>query len=50
MEWRLNILSVVARGIVMAVIIVGGAHIVRNVTTTLSAMEHVCISGIAHAL
>ena len=38
MQWRLNLLTVVAKGIIMAMIVLGGASIVRNVTAALQAV------------
>jgi len=37
MQRRLNVLTVVAKGIIMAMIVLGGASIVRNVTATVQA-------------
>jgi hypothetical protein len=42
MQWRLNLLTMVAKGIVMAVLIVAGASIVRNVTVALTSMVGGC--------
>jgi hypothetical protein len=50
MQWRLNVLTVIAKGIVMAMIVLGGASIVRNVTAALHAATGVCTTGIAHLL
>ena len=48
MEWRLNALTVIARGIVMTLIIIAGASIVHNVTAALLAVTAVCEKAIAH--
>jgi hypothetical protein len=42
MQWRLNLLTMVARGVVMAVLILAGASIVRNVTSALTSMVGGC--------
>ncbi|HLB98819.1 MAG TPA: hypothetical protein VJK90_14200 [Acetobacteraceae bacterium] len=42
MQWRLNLLTMAAKGIVMALLIVAGASIVRNVTAALSSMVGGC--------
>ena len=45
MQWRLNIMTIAARSMLMALIIVAGANIVRNVTTALVAVVGV-VSGL----
>ena len=50
MKWRLNVLTVVAKGVLMAAIVVAGASIVRNVTDALMAAVGACGTGIAHLL
>jgi hypothetical protein len=41
MQWRLNVMTIAARSILMALIVVAGANIVRNVTTALMAVAGV---------
>jgi hypothetical protein len=48
MQWRLNALTIIAKGIVMALITVAGASIVRNVTAALMAVTAGCEKVIAH--
>jgi hypothetical protein len=50
MEWRLNVMTIAARSILMALIVVAGANIVRNVTTALMAVAGICATGIGHLL
>ena len=50
MQWRLNVLTIIAKAVVMAAIVVGGASIVHNVTTALHAMTGLCQTGITHLL
>lgn len=42
MDWRLNAMSVVAKGVIMAAMVLAGAMIVRNVTLALTAMVGAC--------
>jgi len=42
MQWRLNLLTMLAKGIVMALLILAGASIVRNVTAALTAVVGGC--------
>jgi hypothetical protein len=42
MQRRLNLLTMVAKGIVMALLILAGASIVRNVTAALTSMVGGC--------
>ena len=50
MDWRLNAMTIVAKGILMALIVLAGASIVRNVTATLTAVAGICEKGAAHLL
>jgi hypothetical protein len=50
MGWRLRVMTIIARSILMALIVVAGASIVRNVTATLVAATGLCHAGIAHLL
>ena len=50
MQWRLNVMTVVAKGILMGVLVLGGASIVCNVTAALHAVTGACETGIAHLL
>jgi len=50
MEWRLNVMTIVAKGILMAVIVIAGASIVHNVTAALMAAAGDCVKGVAHLL
>jgi hypothetical protein len=50
MEWRLNVMTIVAKGVIMATMVIAGANIVHNVTAALEAMTHGCETGIAHLL
>ena len=47
MEWRLHVLSIITKGILLALIVVAGASIVRNVTTALTAVVDGCETVIA---
>ncbi len=40
MEWRLNILTVIATWVVLGLIVLVGVRIVRNVTDALISVEH----------
>jgi len=48
MQWRLNVLTVLAKGIVMALLVLAGASIVCNVTAALMAVTGGCAKVIAH--
>jgi len=48
MQWRLNVLTIIAKGILMALVVVAGARIVRNVTAALIAAVGACQTVIAH--
>jgi hypothetical protein len=50
MQWRLNAMTILARSIVMALLVLAGASIVRNVTTALQAVAGVCEKGVTHLL
>jgi hypothetical protein len=50
MEWRLNVMTFVGKGILMAALVVAGASIVHNVTAALMAAAGVCEKGVAHLL
>jgi hypothetical protein len=47
MQWRLNLLTMVAKGVVMALLILAGASIVRNVTAALTSMVGGCETVVA---
>ncbi len=47
MQWRLNALTILAKGIVMALLILAGASIVRNVTAALTSMVGGCETVVA---
>ncbi len=47
MQWRLNVLTVVAKGVVMALLVLAGANIVHNVTAALTAVVGGCETVIA---
>ena len=42
MDWRLNAMSLIARVVIMAALVVAGEVIVRNVTLALTAMVSAC--------
>jgi hypothetical protein len=42
MQWRLNLLTMVAKGIVMTLLVLAGASIVHNVTAALTALVGGC--------
>jgi len=48
--WRLNVLTVIAKGTLMAAIVLVGASVVHNVTDALMAVADAYQSGIAHLL
>jgi hypothetical protein len=50
MQWRLNVMTVVAKGILMGLLVLGGASIVHNVTAALHAVTGACETGITHLL
>ncbi len=50
MQWRLNVMTLVAKGILMGLLILGGASIVRNVTVALHTVTGACETGITHLL
>jgi hypothetical protein len=47
MQWRLNVMTVVAKICFMAMIVFAGASIVRNVTAALSSMVGGCETVVA---
>jgi len=48
MQWRLNVLTVIAKGILMVLFIAAGASVVRNVTAALTGAVGVCETAITH--
>jgi len=50
MQWRLNAMTILAKGIIMAVLVLAGASIVSNVTTALVSVTGVCEKGVTHLL
>jgi len=50
MDWRLNAMTVIAKGLVMALLVFVGANIVHNVTAALMAAVGVCARGVTHLL
>jgi hypothetical protein len=50
MQWRLNVMTVVAKICFMAMIVFAGASIVRNVTAALTATAHACEQTVAYLL
>jgi hypothetical protein len=47
MQWRLNVLTMLAKGIVMAMLVLAGASIVRNVTAALTSVVGGCETVVA---
>jgi hypothetical protein len=47
MQWRLNLMTMVAKGIVMTLLVLAGASIVHNVTAALTAAVGGCETVIA---
>jgi hypothetical protein len=50
MGWQFNVMTIVAKGVLMAAIVFVGASIVHNVTAALHAATIGCATGIAHLL
>ena len=50
MRWQLNVMTVVAKVVLMAALVFAGAAIVRNVTAALHAVTVGCTAGIEHLL
>ncbi len=48
MQWRLNVLTIIAKSIVMALFVLAGASIVRNVAAALMAAAGGCEKVTAH--
>jgi hypothetical protein len=47
MQWRLNAMTILAKGIIMALLVLAGASIVRNVTAALTAVVGGCETVVA---
>jgi hypothetical protein len=50
MRWQLNVMTIVAKGVLMAALVFAGANIVHNVTVALHAVTVGCATGLAHLL
>jgi hypothetical protein len=50
MELRLNVMTVIAKFVLMAVIVLAGTNIVRNVTVSLTSAVGACGAGLRHLL
>lgn len=46
MRRQLSVVSIMVRTIIMAMIVIGGARIVQNVTVALRTVEQMCVTGI----
>lgn len=42
MDWRLNAMTIVAKGVIMAALVLAGASVVRNVTLAFTSVVMEC--------
>ncbi|HTC11391.1 MAG TPA: hypothetical protein VK726_21715 [Acetobacteraceae bacterium] len=47
MDWRLNAMTIVAKGVVMAALVLAGARVVHNVTVAFTSVVTGC-GGVVH--